>query len=163
MRRWILTFWLAKPHSPSLRLELLICSWSGFGQWGARFAHTLASQGSLSRHKVEITQIFVIKVMLGVMLEATAWYWWLKVFFATIGFEPPSKDFFTETPMALYLSQRWEHFFLIKFSVECNEHEMAACLANQKIEGCTLFMIRVWAMGRWICTNSGSPRLTQQA
>jgi hypothetical protein len=27
--------------------------------------------------------------MLGMMLEATAWYWWSKVFFPTAGFEPP--------------------------------------------------------------------------
>jgi hypothetical protein len=53
-----------------------------------------------------------------------------KFFSPPLGLNPHSRGLGTETPMALPMSQRWEHFFFIKFSVECNVHELAACLAS---------------------------------
>jgi hypothetical protein len=47
-----------------------------------------------------------------------------------LGLNPPSRGLGTEIPKALPMDQRWEHLFFIKFSVECNVHELATCLAS---------------------------------
>jgi hypothetical protein len=39
--------------------------------------------------------------MLGMMLEATAWYWWSNFFSPSLGLNPPSRGLGTETPKAL--------------------------------------------------------------
>jgi hypothetical protein len=58
-----------------------------------------------------------------------------QIFFSPLlGLNPPSRGLGTETPRALSMGQRWEHFFFIKFSVECNVHELATCLASLEDE-----------------------------
>jgi hypothetical protein len=58
-----------------------------------------------------------------------------------LGWNPPSRGLGTETPRALPMVQRWEHFFFIKFLVEYNVHKLATCLASSMNENCTLFVI----------------------
>jgi hypothetical protein len=65
-----------------------------------------------------------------------------QIFFSQpLGLNPPSRDLGTKTPKALPIGQQWEHFLLIKFSIECYVHELASCLASLGNENYTLFVI----------------------
>jgi hypothetical protein len=79
--------------------------------------------------------------MLGVMFEATTWYWWSNFFFPTIGFESSLKGSRYRDPQGSAYGQAVGAFYFFKFSVECNVHELAACLASLQNENYTLFVI----------------------